>query len=76
MVLLGLKTTPEQTNSFVVIRLSDNAQKLNTFNESKLLRNATCSHVLRDQTFGVKHFTVNCSDDSQHTFLFNIENNV
>ena len=56
-----------------MIRLSDNAQNVSTFHGSKLLRNPTFSHVLRDQTFGVNRFTFNCFEDSQHTFLSNIE---
>ena len=44
------------------------------FRKSKLLRNPTFSHVLRDQTFGVNRSMVNCFEGSQHTFLFNIEN--
>ena len=53
----------------VVIRLSDKARNVSTFHESKLLRNPTFSHVLRDQTFGVHRFVVNCFEDSQHTFF-------
>ena len=41
-----------------MIRLSDNARNVSTFHESKLLRNPTFSHALRDETFGVKSFTV------------------
>ena len=61
--LLCLETTPEQTNSTVVICLTDNARNVGTFHESKLLRNPTFSHVLRDQAFGVNSFTINCFDD-------------
>ena len=40
-----------------------------------MLRDLHFSHVLREQTFRrVNSFTVNCLEDSQHTFLFNIEN--
>ena len=31
-------------------------------------------YVLRDQVFGLDHFMVNCFEDSNHTFPFNIEN--
>ena len=76
MDLLCLETTSEKTNSALVIRLSGIARNVNTVHESKLLRNPTFSHVLRDQTFGVNRFTVNCFEDSKHTFLFIIENTV
>ena len=46
-----------------MIRLSDNARNVSTIHESKLLRNATFSHALRDQAFGVDRFTVNCFED-------------
>ena len=59
-----------------MIRLNDNSRNVSTFHESKLLRNPIFSHVLREQTFEVDRFTVNCFEDSQHTFLINIENTV
>ena len=59
-----------------MILLSDNAGNVSTFRKSKLLRNPTFSHVLRNQTFGVNRFSVNRFEDSQHTFLFNTENAV
>ena len=52
-----------------MIRLSDNARNENTIHESTLLRNPTFSHDLRDQTFGVNRFVVNCFEDSQYTFF-------
>ena len=56
-----------------MIRLSYNARNVSTFYDSKLLRDPTFSHVLRDQIFGVDFFTVNCFEDSKRTFLFIVE---
>ena len=39
-----------------------------------LLMNPTFSHVLMDRTLGL--FTINCFEDSKHTYLFNVENAV
>ena len=54
MDLFRLETTLE-TNSAVVIRLSDNTRNVSTFHESKLLESLPSRmSCARDQKFGVK----------------------
>ena len=51
--MIGITAYELPTQSAAVISLNDNARNVNTFHESKLLRNRTFSHVLRDQSFRV-----------------------